>query len=81
VDTGDKAQEVSADVSFGVGEGVSRETAEQVGAWWDEKRGYVQPSEFLFRSGGAIVQSSYSDGPLARTLAEDVCGLVGFLKG
>lgn len=81
VDTGEKAQEVASDVSFPVAEGVTRETADELGAWWEEKRGIVQPSEFVIRRDGTIVQSSYSDGPLARTQAEDVCMLVNFLKG
>ena len=80
VDTGDKAQEVASELSFPVAEGVSRASADALGAWWEEKRGIVQPSEFLMRRDGTIVQSSYSDGPLARTQAEDVCALVNFLK-
>lgn len=80
VDSGDKAAEVASDVSFAIGEGVTRETADAIGAWWEGKRGIVQPSQFLFRQGGAIVQSTYSDGPLGRVVAEDLCGLVNFLK-
>ena len=80
VDTGDKAQEVADEVSFPVAGGVTRELADSLGAWWEEKRGFVQPSEFLMRGDGTIVQSSYSDGPLARLQAEDVCALVNFLK-
>ena len=80
VDTGDKAQEVASDVSFPIAQGVTRDTANRIGAWWEERRGIVQPSEFLVRRDGTILQSSYSDGPLARTRAEDVCALVNFLK-
>ncbi len=80
VDTGEKAQEVANDVSFPVAQGVTRETADQVGAWWEDRRNIVQPSEFVMKQDGTIIQSSYSDGPLARTTADDVCRLVGFLK-
>ncbi len=80
VDTGDKAAEVANEVSFPVGSGVNRATADIVGAWWEERRGIVQPSQFVFRSGGTIVQSTYSDGPLGRLLAEDVLQLVEFLR-
>jgi hypothetical protein len=31
------------------------------------------------RRDGSIIQSTYSDGPLGRLLAEDVLGLVNFL--
>ncbi len=80
VDTSEKAQEVANDVSFPIAQGVTRDTADRIGAWWDDRRGIVQPSEFVIRRDGTILQSSYSDGPLARTQAEDVCRLVNFLK-
>jgi len=66
-------------VSFPIGAGVTREQAEVIGAWWEDRRGIVQPSQFLMRRDGSIIQSTYSDGPLGRLLAEDVLGLVNFL--
>ena len=80
VDTGEDAQTVASEVSFPVGAGVTRETAEIVGGWWNEDRKIIQPTQFLFRGDGTIVQSTYSDGPLGRLDADDVLGLVGFLK-
>jgi len=78
-DTGDNSSSVADELSFSVGEGVDRKVADSIGAWWEERRDIIQPSEFLMRGDGTIIQASYSDGPLGRTLAEDVCGLVGFL--
>lgn len=66
-------------MSFPIGAGVTREQAEAIGAWWEDRRGIVQPSQFLMRRDGSIIQSTYSDGPLGRLLAEDVLGLVNFL--
>lgn len=80
VDTGDHAQEVADSVSFPVAQGVTRETADALGSWWEDRRSIVQPSEFVLRGDGSIVNASYSDGPLARTDPGDVCTLVGFLK-
>jgi peroxiredoxin len=79
VDTGEKASEVAADLSYPVGQGVSREIADLLGAWWEDRRGIIQPTQFLLRRDGSIVQSTYSDGPLGRLDAADVCGLVNFL--
>ncbi len=79
VDTGDKASEVAAELSYPVGQGVSRETADLLGAWWEDRRGIIQPTQFLLRRDGSIIQSTYSDGPLGRLDAPDVCGLVKFL--
>jgi len=80
VDTGDNAAEVAGEVSFPVGEGIGQDVAEAIGAWWEDRRGIIQPSQFLIRRDGSVIQSTYSDGPLGRIDAADVCGLVNFLK-
>jgi peroxiredoxin len=79
VDTGENSAKTADDLSFPIGEGVSRATADLLGAWWEERRAIIQPTQFLIRTDGTIVQSTYSDGPLGRIDAADVCGLVGFL--
>ena len=80
VDTGEHAAEVAAEVSFPLGEGVSPAIAGLLDAWWEERRSIIQPTQFVLRGDGTIVQSTYCDGPLGRLDAADVCGLVGFLK-
>ena len=52
VDPLDKAQIVAAEVSFPVGYGVTREMGNQLGAWWEERRQIVQPSEFVLDTAG-----------------------------
>jgi peroxiredoxin len=80
VDPEEQTKEVAASgVSIPLGYGVPRELADRLGSWWDSSRNYMQPSEFLFRRDGRIVQSSYSSGPLARTDPGDVASLVRFL--
>ena len=76
----EKAQEVADEVGFPVGFGVSRETADALGAWWEDRRGIVQPSEFLLDADNRVVISSYSDGPLGRVDAADVVKLVNFYE-
>ena len=80
VDSGEHAREVAEETGIPIGESISQAAAEAIGAWWEGKRNIVQPSQFLMRGDGTIVQSTYSDGPLGRLLADDVLGLVGFLK-
>ena len=80
VDGSDDATIVQNEVSFPVAHSVSRETAELLGAWWSDVRQIMQPTQFLMRSDGTIIQSTYSDGPLGRLLADDVCKLVTFLR-
>jgi peroxiredoxin len=80
VDSEEHTAEVAqSGISFPLGHGVRREDGDALGSWWEEKRDFIQPSEFLFRRDGQILQSSYSSGPLARTLPEDVIALLGFI--
>ncbi|MSQ51349.1 MAG: redoxin domain-containing protein [Betaproteobacteria bacterium] len=80
VDPLDKAQIVAAEVSYPVGHGVTREMSEQIGAWWEERRQIVQPSEFVLDATGKVLASSYSDGPLGRIDAADVLRMVTRLE-
>lgn len=80
VDPLDKAKEVAAEVSYPVAYGVTRETAERIGAWWEERRGIVQPAEFVVGANGKIVASSYSSGPIGRIDAADVVKLINFYE-
>ncbi|KPK18236.1 MAG: hypothetical protein AMJ67_10955 [Betaproteobacteria bacterium SG8_41] len=78
VDPVDKAGEVAAEVSFPVGYGVTRDVADKLGSWWEERRSIIQPSEFVIDAGGKILASSYSDGPIGRIDAADVIKLINF---
>lgn len=79
-DPRDKAQEVADEVSFPIAYGVTRDIAEALGSWWENNRGIINPSEFIVGADGRIVHSSYSSGPLARTLAPDVISLLKLLS-
>jgi len=80
VDPLDKAKEVAAGLSFPVAYGVTRAQADQLGAWWEERRQIVQPSEFLVGPGGKILSATYSSGPLGRVEATDVVRMVNFVE-
>ena len=80
VDDEEKAGEVTAEVSFPVAHGVTRADADTIGAWWEDRRNIIQPSELLIDSDGKITVSSYSDGPLGRMNAIDVVKLVAFYE-
>lgn len=71
---------VADEVGFPVAHGLTREQAEAVGAWWDEKRGFVQPSEFLLDREGRVLSATYSTGPVGRLDAADALALVKILK-
>jgi len=78
IDPIDKAKEVAAELSFPVGYGVTRAMADQLGAWWEERRGIIQPAEFLVAADGKVRSATYSSGPIGRVEASDVVRLVNF---
>lgn len=80
VDPIDKAKEVAAEVSYPVGYGVTREMADKLDAWWEDRRSIIQPSEFIVGRDGKVIASSYSSGPLGRIDAADVVKLINFYE-
>ena len=80
VDTGDKAGEVAAGLDFPVAEGVTRDQARTLDAWWEDRRSIIQPSEFVLDRKGRVVTSTYSSGPIGRMDAEDVVKFVTFYE-
>jgi peroxiredoxin len=80
VDSEDRALEVAKDLRFPVAFGVTREDAERIGAFWDGRRGFVQPSEFLIRADGRILSSTYSSSPIGRVDAADVVSLLKIIE-
>ncbi|MSO80141.1 MAG: redoxin domain-containing protein [Alphaproteobacteria bacterium] len=80
VDQLDKAQEVANELNFPVGYGVTRDIADRLGSWWEERRQIIQPSEFILNAENKVMASSYSDGPLGRIDARDVVRMVNFYQ-
>ena len=80
VDPIEKAKEVADEVNFPVGYGVTREQADSLGSWWEDRRQIIQPSEFIVGADGNVVACSYSDGPLGRIDAGDVIKMVNFYE-
>ncbi len=80
VDAIDKAKEVADEVSFPVAHRVTREMADALGSWWEDRRGIIQPSEFIVGEDGKIVTSSYSSGPIGRFDAADVVKIINFYE-
>ncbi len=77
-DPQDKAAEMAEEIGFPVGYGVSQADIEALGGYWEANRKFAQPCEVVLSPENQIVQLSYSDGPIARTEAEDVLKLVAF---
>ena len=54
VDTEEQTLEVSAGLGFPVAYGMTREMGDKIGAWWEERRDHIQPSEFMLRQDGRV---------------------------
>ncbi len=81
VDSEEKTKEVAdSGISFPIAHGVTRDDAERLGAWWDGRRNFIQPSEFVVGRGGRILSSTYSSGPIGRLDAGDAIALVKILE-
>jgi peroxiredoxin len=80
VDPVDKAREVAGEVSFPIGYGVTRDIADRIGAYWENRRNIIQPSEFLLGADNKVIACSYSDGPLGRIDGADVVKLIRFYE-
>lgn len=77
VDSLEQAQEVVGQgLTFPVAYGVTREESERFGAWWEEERGYIQPSEFLLGRGGVVLGAMYASGPVGRMGADEAVRLI-----
>lgn len=80
VDDEEKAAETAEGKGFHFGYGVTRADADALGAWWEDRRGLIQPSEFLLNPEGKVMASSYSDGPIGRIDAADVLRVINFYE-
>ena len=79
VDSKEKLAEISNDIGFPVAFSMSREMGEKVGAWWDEDRNFIQPSEFFMTGTGKVLASSYASSPIGRMEPEDALMLAKFI--
>ena len=68
-------------LTFPVGHGLPlRETAGELGSFYEERRGILHATGFLLRPDGRIAVAQYSSGPIGRLVWQDVLNLVQFYK-
>ena len=79
VDSEEKTAEVAADLGFPVAYGITRAVGDTIGAWWEERRDHIQPSEFLVTQTGRVMSSTYSSSPVGRMDPEETLSLVKIL--
>ncbi len=75
VDTEEQTLEVAAPLSFPVAHGMTRADGDAIGAWWEERRDHIQPSEFILR-GNRVIASTYSNSPVGRMDPAETLSLI-----
>ena len=66
VDSEEKTLEVAKDLGFPVAYGMTQADADTIGAWWEARRNFIQPSEFILTQKGRVLSSNYSSSPVGR---------------
>ena len=57
-----------------------KETAATLGAFYEEKRGFLQATGFVIKPDKTIAVAQYSSGPIGRLVWQDILGLVQFYR-
>ena len=57
---------------------MSRADGDAIGAWWEERRDHIQPSEFILR-GDRVIASTYSNSPVGRMDPGETLTLLQFI--
>jgi peroxiredoxin len=80
VDTLEKARETAAQLTYPLAYGMTRVDAERIGAWWEERRGIIQPCGFIVAEDGKVKTSVYSSGPIGRMEPGDAVKVLEFYE-
>ncbi len=80
VDDPEKAGEIADGKGFAFGHSVTRADADTLESWWEDRRSFIQPSEFLLNAENKVIASSYSDGPVGRMDAADIVKVINFVE-
>jgi len=82
-DPADKAEETvrNQGVTFPVGYGLDlKKTAATLGAFYEERRGFLQATGYVIKPDRTIAVAQYSSGPIGRLVWQDVLGLIQHYK-
>ncbi len=80
MDSLEDTQKVAGPLNFPVAYGVTREIGNALGSWWDERRDFIQPSEFVLNAQGKVMFSAYSNAPVGRMDPEETLTLIKYLN-
>lgn len=58
--------------------GVTHDQVDTLGAWWEDRRQIIQPSDFVLNDQGVVLSATYSSGPIGRLEAVDAVRFIQF---
>ncbi|MDA7718367.1 hypothetical protein OAX30_04295 [Pseudomonadales bacterium] len=67
-------------MGFPVAYGMTRADGDAMGAWWEQRRDHIQPSEFVLTQTGKVMMSTYSNSPIGRMDPAEALTLIRFLN-
>jgi hypothetical protein len=70
---------VAEPLNFPVAYGMTRADGDAIGAWWEERRDHIQPSEFVLNRKGRVLFSTYSNSPVGRMDPAETLTLLKYL--
>ncbi len=59
---------------------MTRDDGDSIGAWWEERRDHIQPSEFVLTNSGKVMFDTYSNSPVGRMDPEETLTLIKYLN-
>jgi alkyl hydroperoxide reductase subunit AhpC len=80
VDSLEDTQTVAKPLNFPVAYGITRDIGDALGSWWDERRNFIQPSEFVVNPNGKVMFSTYSNSPVGRMDPAETLTLITYLN-
>ena len=78
VDSEEKTLTVAEPLNFPVAYGMTRSDGDAIGAWWDDRRDHIRPSEFILR-GDKVIASTYSNSPVGRMDPAETLTMLEFI--
>ena len=59
---------------------MTRADGDSIGAWLEERRDHIQPSEFVLSKSGKVMFDTYSNSPVGRMDPEETLTLTKYLN-
>ena len=72
------ADKMSGVLSTALAFGVTRKQADTLGAWWEDRRQIIQPTNFVLNDKGVVISATYSTGPVGRLESVDAVRFIQY---